>query len=266
MIIAAWSGRLTGVVGLAIWAYGGLSLVMAFPANCRDSVSLALLNSLVVLPVLLIVTFIGAKAYRKAADRTRAMRQLEAIERSKANAAEDLNVQLDLSVSAALRTLELVANGAELTDLVRHELEVQDGRIRSVIQVDSARDGAFAVFARTLVENVAELGIRANVKAMVSSQDTRPIDIKVERLLSGLFLANRSNATQVQVFTDGIEDHLVLTVSRSSLRAVGLRPGQHQDLGEVSLQVEEGEESGDAGSSHAVILSRKISLTTVKSA
>jgi hypothetical protein len=69
----------------------------------------------------------------------------------------------------------------------------------------------------------------------------------------------------VQVFTDGIEDHLVLTVSRSSLRAVGLRPGEHQDLGEISLQVEEGDESTDSVSSHAVMLSRKIADIIEKS-
>jgi hypothetical protein len=152
-----------------------------------------------------------------------------------------------------------------MTDQVRHELEVQDGRIRSVIQVDPERDGAFAVLTRALVEEVAELGIRANVKAMVSSQDARPIDGRVDRLLYGLFLANRPNATQVQVFTEGVEDHLVLTVSRSSLRAVGLRPGEHQDLGEISLQVEEGDESTDSVSSHAVMLSRKIADIIEKS-
>lgn len=262
MIIAAWSGRLAGIIGLAIWAYGGLGLVLRFPSNCRDSVSLALLNSLVVLPIILIVSFIGAKAYRNAADRTRAMRQLEVIERSRAQAADDLNAQLDQAVSTALRELELVADGGEMTDQVRHQLEVQDGRIRSVIQVDPERDGAFAVLMRTLVEEVAELGIRANVKGMVSSHDARPIDSQVDRLLSMLFLANRSNATQVQVFTDGVEDHLVLTVSRSSLRAVGLSPGEHQDLGEIRLQVELGDESIDSAGSYAVILSRKIAVST----
>lgn len=258
MVIAAWSGRLAGIAGLALWAYGGATLVMRFPSNCRESVSLALLNSLVVLPVILTVSFIGAKAYRKAADRTRAVRKLEVIERSRAAAAEDLNAHLDDAVSSSLDLLGQVANGAELDTQMLSKLEVEDGRIRSAIQVDPERDGAFAVVMRTLVEEAADLGIRTNVKALVSSRDSRPIDSKVERLLYQLLVANQAQPTQVQVFTDGVEDHLVLTVSRSSLRAAGLHPGESRTVGDLNLQVEQGELDPRLGSKHAVIVSRRI--------
>jgi len=258
MVIAAWSGRWAGIAGLALWAYGGATLIMRFPSNCRDSVSLALLNSLVVLPVILTVSFIGAKAYRKAADRTRAVRKLEVIERSRGAAAEDLNAHLDDAVSSSLDLLGQVANGAELDTQMLSKLEVEDGRIRSAIQVDPERDGAFAVVMRTLVEEAADLGIRTNVKALVSSRDSRPIDSKVERLLYQLLVANQAQPTQVQVFTDGVEDHLVLTVSRSSLRAAGLHPGESRTVGDLNLQVEQGELDPHLGGKHAVIVSRRI--------
>ncbi|CAB4900351.1 MAG: hypothetical protein F2923_06960 [Actinobacteria bacterium] len=262
MVIAAWSGRFAGILGLSIWAYGGFALVMRFPSNCRDSVSIALLNSLVVLPIILIVSFIGARAYRKAADRTRAVRQLDVIERSRAAAAEDLNAQLDDAISMTLDLLDLIADGAELDTHMHEQLEIQDGRIRSAIQVDPARDGAFAVVMRALVEEAAELGVRTNVKALVSSHDSRPIDSKVERLLYQLLLANQAQGTQVQVFTDGVEDHLVLAVSRPSLRAAGLRPGERRTVGDVNLQVEQGEVDPHLGSRHAVIVSRRILTPT----
>ena len=262
MVIAAWSGRWTGVLGLAIWSFGGFTLVMRFPSNCRDSVSLALLNGLIVLPLILIVSFIGAKAYRNAADRTRAVRQLDVIERSRAAAAEDLNAQLDEAVSSTLDLLERLANGAELSDQLKTKLEVEDGRIRSAVQVDPGRHGAFAVLMRTLVEEVSELGIRTNVKALVSSDDIRPIDSKVERLLYQLLVANQAQGTQAHAFTDGVEDHLVLTVSRSSLRAAGLRPGERRITGDLIVQVEEGESGAQAGGKYAVILSRRILTQT----
>jgi len=262
MVIAAWSGRLAGITGLVIWAYGGATLVMRFPSNCRDSVSLALVNSLIVLPLILIVSFIGAKAYRKAADRTRAVRQLDVIERSRAAAAEDLNAQLDDAVSTTLDLLDRIADGAELSGQLQTELEVEDGRIRSAIQVDPERNGAFAVLMRALVEEVAEIGIRTNVKALVSSHDIRPIDSKVERLLYQLLVANQAQGTQVQALTDGVEDHLVLTVSRTSLRAAGMHPGERRTIGDINVQVEEGESGAHAGSKHAVIVSRRILAQT----
>jgi hypothetical protein len=260
MIISAWSGRLAGSVGLAVWAIGGWNVVMSFSANCRDSVALALLNSLVVLPIILIVSFVGAKAYRKAADRSRALRLLEIAERSRAQAAQEVNAQLDDAISSALEVLEMIANGSELTDELRNELEVQDGRIRAVIQVDSERDGSFAVLMRSLVEEVADLGIRTRVRAMVSSHDSRPIDANLHSLLYALLVANRTQRTQVQVFTDGVEDHLVLTVERNSLREVGLSPGERQEFGDVALQVEEGDDRDVGESAYAVILSRVIEV------
>lgn len=260
MIISAWSGRLAGSVGLAVWAIGGWNVVMSFSANCRDSVALALLNSLVVLPIILIVSFVGAKAYRKAADRSRALRLLEIAERSRAQAAQEVNAQLDDAISSALEVLEMIANGSELTDELRNELEVQDGRIRAAIQVDSERDGSFAVLMRSLVEEVADLGIRTRVKAMVSSHDSRPIDADLHSLLYALLVANRTQRTQVQVFTDGVEDHLVLTVERNSLREVGLSPRERQEFGDVALQVEEGEDREVGESAYAVILSRAIEV------
>ena len=262
MVITAWSGRWTGVLGLTIWAYGGLTLVQRFPSNCRDSLSLALLNSLIVLPLILIVTFFGAKAYKNAADRTRAVRQLDVIERSRAAAAEDLNAQLDDAISTTLDLLERLANGAELSGQLKTKLEVEDGRIRSAVQVDPSRHGSFAVLMQTLVEEVAELGIRTTVKALVSSEDIRPIDSKVERLLYQLIVANQAQGTQVHAFTDGVEDHLVLTVSRASLRAAGLRPGERLTTGDLILQVEEGELGAQVGSKYAVILSRRILAQT----
>lgn len=148
MVIVAWGGRVTALLGLPVWGVGSILLASAMAADCRGFSLVALLNSVIALPIILTVTSAGARAYQRAQDRTQLERQREIAESSRAAAAVDVNSALQDSVQDALRILDDVADGAPLDDGRRRDLERVDGRIRAGIQVDPQSDGAMAVLAK----------------------------------------------------------------------------------------------------------------------
>ena len=254
--LAAWSGAVPAVVGGTVWALGGLLLVLSFPATCRESVSLALLHSVVVMPVLLSVSSAGATAYRRARRRTETSRQHEITEQSRAEAAVDINRQLNQAVTAALSLLRDVAAGAPLDDGMRRRLEIADGRIRAAIQVDPKASGGFARLAMSLVDDAAAHGIPVNVRALGSSSDPRPLPAPVRRLLTGALRTAGRRTPVLQVFTDGHDDHLALSVEVAAVSAAGLVLGSTASFDDVTIEVEDEPDEASAGVS--LLVSRGI--------
>ena len=257
MVIIAWGRWISGVIGLAFWGIGGFEVVTHFEGNCRNSVSIALLNSLVILPVILAVSAIGARGFRRSIDRARFSRQVEVVERARANAALSLNSQLNDAIVHAQQLLGRVVMGAQVKGALRESLELVDGRIRSAIQVDPDRNGAFAVFTRQLVEDSALIGVPLHVRTLVSSQDHRPLPADLERTVHHLIEVPSVQPLSIQAFTDGVEDHISIEVSQEALKVVGLELGSEQHFEDIALQVE----SADEGTIHCVvILSRPIKV------
>lgn len=255
MVIIAWGRWSTGLIGLAIWGVGGYLVVVHFGASCRNSVSIALLNSLVILPVVLAVAALGARGYQRAVERSRVSRKIEVIERSRANAALTLNGQLNDAIIQGQQLLGRVVMGAEVQGSLRESLELVEGRIRSAIQVDPERNGAFAVFTRQLVEESALVGVRLHVRTLVSSQDHRPLPADLERTIHRLLEVPAAQPLSVQTFTDGVEDHISIEVTQGALEVVGLGLGGEQRFDDVVLQVELADEDL---SNCLIIISRPI--------
>jgi len=264
LLIATWSGRLPGVVGIMIWGISGGLLVRSIPAGCRDSVAVALINSLVALPVIIAVTYAGAQAYQRALDQGRETRQKEIVERSTAAAAEDINNQLDASVREAELTLALIASGAHVDAESRERLMRLDARIRAGIQVDPQSDGSMAVLAKAFVDVAADQGRSVSVRAITCSSDTRPIPMEVQRLLFRILVTPAPLPPRLRVFTDGEEDHLSIMATMAALRSAGLRPGEDRQFEDVVIEVEDGGDE-DAGRL-AVVVSRPIVTSVTKTA
>ena len=258
MVIAVWSGVLPGVVGVSVWAASGALLVTSIPAGCRDSVAVALVNSLVALPVILSVTYTGARAYQRAQDDAQETREREISERTAAVAARDINNQLDDSVHQAEVVLARIVAGADVDDDVRRELEQLDGRIRAGIQVDPESDGSVAVLAKVLVDEAADQGIRVSVRAISCSNDVRPVPRDVARLLYRVLVTPVPEAPRLHVFTDGEEDHLSVVTDREALRAASLEPGSDFEVGDFVVEVDDDGEDED--SRFAILVSRRIEL------
>ncbi len=259
MILVAWGGWWTAAVALPVWALGAVVLAAQLPAGCRGFLLVALVNSVLALPVILAITSAGARAYQVAQDQNRRASQREIAERSRASAAVDISTQLEGTVAEAIRLLGTVAAGAEVDAGMRRDLERVDGRIRAGIQVDPQSDGAFAVLAKSLVDDASRSGRSVNVRSITASTDGRDLPLPVERILYRLLAAPGDTAPVIQAFSDGEEDHLSLVVTRTGLRDAGLLPGETRVVDDVSIEVDDDLASGDADHEYAVLVSRRVS-------
>jgi signal transduction histidine kinase len=260
LVIVAWGGRVTGLVGLPIWGVGSVLLASSMTSDCRGFSVVALLNTVIALPIVLSVTAAGARAYQRAQDRTQLARQLEIVESSRAAAAVDVNTALRDSVEAALTILGDLAQGAPLDDARREDLERVDGRIRAGIQVDPQSDGAMAVLAKSLVDDIASLGITVNVRSLVASADQRPLPTAVQHTLYRLLATPGTAPPVIQAFTDGEEDHLSVVVERDALAAADLRLGATVSMDGVSIEVDDEPLDGEATPDIAILISRPIDV------
>ncbi|MCX6433265.1 MAG: hypothetical protein NTX29_10910 [Actinobacteria bacterium] len=259
MILVAWGGWWTAAVALPVWALGGIVLAAQLPAGCRGFLLIALVNSVLALPVILAITSAGARAYRVAQDQSRLAIQREIAASSRASAAVDISTQLEGTVAEAIRLLGTIAAGAEADAGMRRELELVDGRIRAGIQVDPLSDGAFAVLAKSLVDDASRIGRSVNVRSITASADRRELPLPVQRTVYRLLAASGDVVPVIQAFSDGKEDHLSLVVTRSGLRDAGLLPGETRVVDDVSIEVDDDLASGDADHDYAVLVSRRVS-------
>jgi hypothetical protein len=257
MVIAAWATRAAGAIGLLTWGIGGVLIALRMPDDCRQFMAVALVNTLVALPVIITVTYAGTAAYERSRRRAMEIRQQEIRERGRAIAAVDINAQLHDVVQEAVSLISEIADGAEVDSEMRERLRLVDGQIRADMQVDPQGAGAFAVLAKSIVDSLAERGVIATVKGINSSSDQRPIDEAaldvVYRLVSAI--ARRSS---VQVITNGREDFLSISVDSRSLAAAGLKPGTTRTFADCMIDVDLNEVTEDDAPTATVVLSRSV--------
>jgi signal transduction histidine kinase len=260
LVIGTWGRPVTGFVGLPIWAVGTFLLATGIASDCRGFSLVALVNSVIALPLILVVTTVGARAYQRAQDRTQLERQREIAESSRAAAAMDVNAALQDSVQEALSILGEVAEGAPLDAARRRDLERVDGRIRAGIQVDPQADGAMAVLAKSLVDDVAALGVTVNVRSLVASGDQRALPLSLQHTLYRLLATPGSVPAVIQAFTDGEEDHLSVVVERAALIAADLGHGSTVEMEGVTIEVDDEPLAGEVAAGIAVLISRPIDV------
>jgi ABC-type multidrug transport system fused ATPase/permease subunit len=257
MVIAAWATRTAGAIGLVTWGIGGVLIALRMPDDCRQFMTVALVNTLVALPVIVTVTYAGTAAYERSRRRAMEIRQQEIRESSRATAAIDINAALHDVVQEAVSLISAIANGAEVDSEMRERLRLVDGQIRADMQVDPQGAGAFAVLAKSLVDALAERGVITTVKGINSSTDHRPIDEAalnvVYRLLSAI--ATRSG---VQVITNGQEDFLSMSVDPQTLAVAGLKPGTTSTFGDCMIDVDLDEVTEGRAPTATVVLSRSV--------
>ena len=259
--IAAWSGVLPGFAGVVLWATGVVVLESRLPSVCRDGVSLALANSLLVIPVALVGTFVGVRTYQRAADRVNEARRRDLVEQSRAETAIDLNSSLYGAAEEAVALLRSVAAGADLDDDMREELESVDARIRAAIQVDSTRAGGFAVLAKDLVNAASTSGVSVEVRAIGSSRDTRPLPESLENLLASMIIGSRDVQPIIQVFTDGRRDYLSAVVDGHEIALGEVAVGMVAQYEDVEMQVlEEEPDDQTATARFTLLVSRPIRI------
>jgi hypothetical protein len=257
MVIAAWATRAAGAIGLLTWGIGGVLIALRMPDDCRQFMTVALVNTLVALPVIVTVTYAGTAAYERSRRRAMEIRQQEIRESSRATAAIDINAALHDVVQEAVSLISAIANGAEVDSEMRERLRLVDGQIRADMQVDPQGAGAFAVLAKSLVDALAERGVITTVKGINSSTDQRPIDEAalgvIYRLLSAV--ATRSG---VQVISNGQEDFLSMSVDPQALAVAGLKPGTTSTFGDCVIDVDLDEAAEGKAETATVVLSRPV--------
>lgn len=257
MVIAAWATRAAGAIGLLTWGIGGVLIALRMPDDCRQFMTVALVNTLVALPVIVTVTYAGTAAYERSRRRAMEIRQQEIRESSRATAAIDINAALHDVVQEAVSLISAIANGAEVDSEMRERLRLVDGQIRADMQVDPQGAGAFAVLAKSVVDALAERGVITTVKGINSSTDQRPIDEAalgvIYRLLSAV--ATRSG---VQVISNGQEDFLSMSVDPQALAVAGLKPGTTSTFGDCVIDVDLDEAAEGKAETATVVLSRPV--------
>lgn len=269
VVVLAWSRPLlVGIPTVGLWAIGAALLTVEFDASCREAVGLATLNSLVGLPVILACVALALRIFRRADARARALRRREAVERARAQAAVELNAELHSAVGEAVAALDAVAATGTVSDPQRAALALADGRIRAAIQLDPASAGGLALAARQAVEDAARSGRPVAVRALLTSEDRRPVPAGLQGLLAALLgaAAGQGPAAStpnpalptLQAFTDGEEDHLSLLVCSEALAAAGLVPGTALDLDDVVVEVDDEPERGAQGERWSVLVSRPV--------
>lgn len=259
MVIAAWATRTAGVIGLVTWGTGGVLIATRMPSDCRQFMTVALLNVLVALPLIVAVTYAGTAAYERSRRRGMEIRQQEIRERSRALAAIDINAELYDVVQEAVGLIGAISEGAAVDERMRQRLRLVDGQIRADMQVDPQGSGAFAVLAKSIVDSLVERGVIATVKGITSSSDQRPIDAQALALIYRLVDATTSRIS-VQVITNGCEDYLSIILDSQVLSDCGIKPATTSEWGDCVMDADLNDAQAGRAQTATVVLGRKVRI------
>lgn len=206
--VSVWSPWWLWVPGGIAWTAGVLVLAGADALGDRQPIVIALVNCLIIIPVVVVVSAIGTRRFARAQRALELEREVIRREAVRANSAELIDRQLAACVSQADAIVAAIAEGAELDDRTRHELACLEGLIRATIQVDPISSGEFTRTAARLVNSAFSRSIPAQVGTLASSPDPAPLPAEVLTLLEDAIAA--SSAVAVRVLSDGSRDYLAL--------------------------------------------------------
>lgn len=232
--VGMWARWWQWLVGMLAWAAGVLLVARVDGGDDQLPIAVALINCLIIVPVVIIVSAIGTRRYRRTQEATALEREAMNREVIRANSAMAINQHLSACVAQAEDIIDRLAQGAELDAPSRHQVACLEGLIRATIQVDPATSGEFAQVAARLVNSAFSQSIPVRVGTLLSSANPEPLDPEV---MLALETAIRSQeAFTLRTLTDGVEDHLSLELSdtdptaRAALDRLRLLAGSHVDI------------------------------------
>jgi anti-sigma regulatory factor (Ser/Thr protein kinase) len=232
--VGMWSRWWQWLVGTVAWAGGVLLVARVDGGDDQLPIAVALINCLIIVPVVIIVSATGTRRYRRNQEAAALERESMNREAIRANSALAINQHLSACIAQAEDIIDRLAQGAELDESSRHQVACLEGLIRATIQVDPATSGEFAQVAARLVNAAFSQSIPARVGTLLSSANAEPLDPEV---MLALETAIRSQeAVTLRTLTDGVEDHLSLELSdtdptaRAALDRLRLLAGSHVDI------------------------------------
>ncbi|CAB4914288.1 unannotated protein [freshwater metagenome] len=235
--IALWCRRWQFIAGLTFWAVGMVALTAHTAPDQRQPLLIGLVNCLVIVPVVVVVSSIATKRFRRAQDELLLQREAMNTAVVRANAASLIESQLSACVAQSESIIARIADGADLDDAVRHELACLEGLIRATIQVDPVASGEFARVAARLCNTAFSKSIPAQVGTLISSSDSSPLPSALVKALEEAI--GSADSVTVRAMTLADEDHLSLHLHGGSLDAQTLATFTTDRLQGVSLDTEE---------------------------
>jgi hypothetical protein len=246
--VGVWSRWWQWAGGLALWAIGVLAVARVEQSSDSLPIVVALVNCLIIVPVVVIVANIGTRRYRRA----QAALALEGQAILRANSARLIDQHLAAGVAQAEDLMERLSDGAELDDDVRREIGCLEGLIRATIQVDPVDAGEFTRVAARLVNSAFSHGLPAQVGTLVPSADQDPLDRDVVRAPEDLIRG--ADRVVVRTRNDGAQDYLPLEVLGSGISTS--RFAAIQQLATTDVRIDVSEESDGSA---VIMVTRPIS-------
>lgn len=252
--VGMWSRWWQWLVSTLAWAAGVLLVALVDGGSDQLPIAIALVNCLIIVPVVIIVSAIGTRRYRRS-------REAEALERdamrrevTRANAAMAIDNHLSACVAQAEDIIEQLAGGADLDETSRGQVACLEGLIRATIQVDPLSSGEVTQVAARLVNSAFSESKPIRVGTLLASSDDTPLALEVTRALEDA-IREHSSVT-IRTLTDGTRDHLTLELA-------GPRAGAEaalRYLRQVTAPGVEIDVSTDVEDGVVVMVSRSISV------
>ena len=209
--VGMWSRGWQWVAGLGVWA-AGVFVVARVDGNTDPlPIAVALVNCLIIVPVVIIVSAIGTRRYRRTQQAAALEREAMNREVIRANSAMAIDQHLSACVAQAEDIIEQLAQGAEFDETSRHQVACLEGLIRATIQVDPTSSGEFAQAAARLVNSAFSEDIPVRVGTLLASDDTSPLDPDIEQALEEVIRAHTT--VTGRALTAGSRDPLALELA-----------------------------------------------------
>ena len=256
--VGVWSRWWQWVTGLCLWAAGVLTDASVGGIAGQDPLPIvvALVNCLIIVPVVVVVAAIGSRRFQRAQASLALEREAMNRELSRANTAIYIDQHLSACVAQADGIIAELARGEELDEERREQVACLEGLIRATIQVDPIDSGEFTRVAARLVNSAFSVGIPAMVGTLVSSSDRTPLE--TDLILDLEALIRDSSSLTVRTLNDGMNDYLSLEL-RDTGNGAGARLSTLEGSPRANVRVEAATEPDG---SVVVMVSRPISVLT----
>lgn len=252
--VGMWSRGWQWVVGLGAWAAGVLFVARVDGNTDPLPIAVALVNCLIIVPVVIIVSAIGTRRYRRTQQAAALEREAMNREVIRANSAMAIDQHLSACVAQAEDIIEQLAQGAEFDETSRHQVACLEGLIRATIQVDPTSSGEFAQAAARLVNSAFSEDIPVRVGTLLASDDTSPLDPDIEQALEEVIRVHTT--VTVRALTDGSRDHLAFELAEPKPEAASTLSALRR-MQPSQLEIVVSDDSHDAT---IVMVSRAISV------
>ena len=247
----SWALALPALVGV-------IALDLLPGVNCPIATTDVLLSSAVLMPLLVLMSWLSTRSTARWAAHDRRRWETEITEIARAEAGVDLAQSLGDSVDRAWSQMWDIAEGAELTSDRRRRLRTLESSIRASLQADPRVAGGFVLAARQIVEASGLRETPVHVRALRGSSDARPLPEDFVDRLSDMVSGDADPGASIHVFFDGYDDYLAITLPGSAAARHGFLPGDVEDHGCCLIEVSYvgDEERADTDAEVTVMVSR----------